>query len=71
MPHPKEKWPCVRCKPFLSWAPAQAWRVRGGLVQSKKPPGGEAFCEAENGTRTHDHLLGKQELYQLSYFRDW
>lgn len=25
--------------------------------------------EAENGTRTHDHLLGKQELYQLSYFR--
>lgn len=27
------------------------------------------FGRAEKGTRTLDHLLGKQELYQLSYFR--
>lgn len=25
---------------------------------------------AENGTRTRDLLLGKETLYQLSYFRD-
>ena len=30
----------------------------------------QAQLGAEEGTRTLNHLLGRQELYQLSYFRN-
>ncbi len=29
----------------------------------------ERVCGAGDGTRTRDHLLGRQALYQLSYSR--
>ena len=39
------------------------------LTNKKDPSKDESFLLAEDETRTRDILLGRQKLYQLSYFR--
>ncbi len=58
-----------RCRPYRTLA-TRAIRVQRTRLGNEKAPGSVAtrgFVGGDDGNRTHDLLLAKQMLYQLSY----